>query len=421
MSIAVSSARPFGGLTASRISQRLGAVPTMHVAGLVLVVLVGGILASILTTSDPQWWQLHFSQLGTFHDLSGGLFNNTLKVGGMIVVVFAVRVRRDLVRLGRTAARRGAATMAQICLTTVGVNLALVGCIPLNTIKSLHDNVAAMMVLGFSALLLTSPVLLHRMPKRLLLTTVSAFVLLFAGAWLFVDETINLALFEVIAFAIMFAWSGVFTHCLALRTAQLAPVGTMDATEPTSASTSDERRVDGIPSSLSGGTHVVLHRRLRASSALRTAALASRGPAERSDTRGGATGRDGSDGPGSRRDGRGATSPSRGGRRSAGSRSTQRAIAPRVTASDGRARATVSTVAPDGRKRATVSACAVPADSALRRRPASERPRRRPPQEQTRPQPRSAAPRAVPVLPPRGCTASAARAASARWTTPDRR
>jgi hypothetical membrane protein len=217
MSIVVRPAVPSPVLPAlgRRLTRRIDDVPTMHLAGLVLVVLVGGILASILTTTDPLWWQLHFSQLGIFGDLSAAFFNTTLKVGGSLVVVFAVRVRRDLRRLGRRAGRRGAATSAAVFLTVIGVNLALVGCIPLNTNKDLHDKVAGMMVLGFAALLLTSPFLLHRLPRRLVVTTSSVFVFLFAGAWLFVTATINLALFEVIAFSAMFVWSGVFTHCLA--------------------------------------------------------------------------------------------------------------------------------------------------------------------------------------------------------------
>jgi hypothetical membrane protein len=203
----------------------------MQLAALVLIVLVGGILASILTTTDPLWWHLHFSQLGTFHDVSGALFNNTLKVGGVLVVVYAVRVRGELRRLGSRAGRRGAATVALLCLTVIGVNLALVGCVPLNSNKDLHDKVAGMMVLGFAALLITTPVLMHRLNRRLAISTALVFVFLFAGAWLFVTATINLALFEVIAFAAMFGWSGIFTWMLSR-----AGVAAVAAEEPAPAS-----------------------------------------------------------------------------------------------------------------------------------------------------------------------------------------
>lgn len=198
---------------------------TMHLGMAAFVVLVGGILASALTTSDPLWWQLHFSQLGTFRDSSGAFFNGTLMVGGATVTLYARSVRRDLRIVQRVHVRRGAPLIAQICLTVVGVNLALVGCIPLNTNKLMHDNVAGSMVLGFAALLLSSPVILHKMPKHLLLTTGIVFSVIFAGAWMFVTETINLALFEVIATSAMFAWSGVFTRTLAARVKAISEPG----------------------------------------------------------------------------------------------------------------------------------------------------------------------------------------------------
>lgn len=217
MSTALRSAVPFslpvprlGGL-----ARRLDAVPTVHVGAAALIVLVSGLLLSIATTSDPLWWQLHFSQLGIFGDLSSAFFNTTLKVSGMIVVVFAFRVRRDVRRVGRGPVRRGAATVAFICLNVVGVNLALVGCIPLNTDKDLHDKVAGSMVLGFLALLLSAPFLFHRLGKRMAIGTGIATVWLIISIALFVSATINLALFETISCAAMFAWSGLFTQILA--------------------------------------------------------------------------------------------------------------------------------------------------------------------------------------------------------------
>ncbi|MGL1386198.1 hypothetical protein ACSTJO_00575, partial [Vibrio parahaemolyticus] len=84
-----------------------------------------------------------------------------------------------------------------------------------------------------AALLLTSPFLLHRLPKRLPLATSLVFVFLFAGAWLFVTSTINLALFEVIAFSAMFTWSGIFTHCL--TGAYARPVAAVDVPALTTA------------------------------------------------------------------------------------------------------------------------------------------------------------------------------------------
>ncbi len=217
MSTALRSAVPasFPVPTLTGVTRRLRALPSLHVGAAALIVLVGGLLLAIATTSDPLWWQLHFSQLGIFGDLSSAFFNSTLKVSGMIVVVFAFCVRRDVARLGRGPVRRGAATVACICLNVVGVNLALVGCIPLNTDKDLHDRVAGSMVLGFLALLISAPIMFNRLGKRMAISTGIATVWLVISIALFVTATINLALFETISCTAMFAWSGMFTHVLA--------------------------------------------------------------------------------------------------------------------------------------------------------------------------------------------------------------
>jgi hypothetical membrane protein len=196
------------------ISRRLSDLPSLHVGGAVLSVLLGGLLLSMTTTSDPLWWQLHFSQLGIFGDFSSALFNTTLKVSGLMVVVFALFVRRDIRRLGRATVRRGSATFACICLNVVGVSLALVGCVPLNTDKDLHDRVAAMMVLGFLLLLVSAPVMLRRLGTRMAVSTGITLAWLALSIALFVTATINLALFETISCGAMFAWSGMLTHTL---------------------------------------------------------------------------------------------------------------------------------------------------------------------------------------------------------------
>lgn len=226
------------------LTRRLGTLSSLHVGAAALTTLVGGLLLAIATTSDPLWWQLHFSQLGIFGDLSSAFFNTTLKVSGLIVVVFAFCVRRDIARLGRGPVRRGAATVAFLCLNCVGVNLALVGCIPLNTDKDLHDKVAGSMVLGFLVLLLSAPLMFNRLGKRMAIGTGIALVWLIASITLFVSATINLALFETISCAAMFAWSGMFTQILASASAKTtrAVAGGADAVTPAVAHAAPRRR-----------------------------------------------------------------------------------------------------------------------------------------------------------------------------------
>lgn len=189
-------------------------LPTELLAATVLIVLLGGILSSALTTTDSDWWQFNFSQLGTFRDLSASLFNGGLQLGGLLAIFLALRVGRDIQLLGAHAGMRGSSIISFICLSTMGINLALVGSIPSNTDGDLHDKVAGSIVLGFLALLLAAPIMLHRLPRRLVLATAGVILWMAGAIWLFVSATVNLTLFEVLSFSAIFCWMGVFVSAL---------------------------------------------------------------------------------------------------------------------------------------------------------------------------------------------------------------
>lgn len=195
---------------------------TAHLTTVACLVLSLGVLLSIATTTDPLWWHLHFSRLGTLDDFSAAVFNNTLIAAGIVIILVANSARREFQRLGRSAARRGTGIVAQVFLTAGGTNLGLVGCVPLDVNQSLHDNIAALMVLSFACLVLVAPFVMHRMPRRLLVASILTFALLFASAYLFVTGAINLALFELVGFGAIFTWNSILAKCLRMRALSLA-------------------------------------------------------------------------------------------------------------------------------------------------------------------------------------------------------
>lgn len=215
--------------TGARAWARLRNASAAQLAVLIGLTMLSGISISIITTTDPVWWHLHFSQLGTFKNGSAAFFNGGLIAGGILVVVYAGATAREIRALAPGRVRRGAARTTRVMYTIMGVNLALVGCVPLNSNGFVHDRVAGAMVLGFVGLLVTSPFLMHRMPRRLVLATALIFSIVFAGAWVFVTGQINLALFEVISFGAIFAWSGAFLGCLALCVRRDAAAATASA------------------------------------------------------------------------------------------------------------------------------------------------------------------------------------------------
>lgn len=198
---------------------------TIHAVGMLMSLTVLGSLTSILTTPDPDWWHLHFSQLGTFHVFSGYMFNGTLIATGTLIVAFSFRVRRVLTAAARGAQLRSvrAPRIYAILVACVGANMAMVGFIPVNQQQFLHDRAATGMTLSFAALLILTPWLLRGLPARLTRATGLIAVILVVGATVFILGIINLAAFEIVAFGLMFSWIGVFATCVDARPAQVAP------------------------------------------------------------------------------------------------------------------------------------------------------------------------------------------------------
>ena len=114
-------------------------------ATILAVFLVLGILSSMLTASDPQWWKENLSALGMTDDLSARAFNLTLIVAGVLVTTLARYATEGI----PTTHPRGVIAV-RTCLVVVGVFLALVGVFPVDEHFALHTGVASGMVVAFA-------------------------------------------------------------------------------------------------------------------------------------------------------------------------------------------------------------------------------------------------------------------------------
>ena len=84
------------GLTAYIVYLSVSRMTTQRMSSLLMAFIVIGTLTAMVTTPDPEWWKVHFSQLGTFDDLSSWIFNGTLIAGGLLVTTFAVYIANDM-------------------------------------------------------------------------------------------------------------------------------------------------------------------------------------------------------------------------------------------------------------------------------------------------------------------------------------
>ena len=129
-------------------------------ATMLAVFLVEGVVASMLTASDPHWWKMNLSALGMTDDISALAFNLTLIVAGFIVTTLARYATASIPSTTPHGVSR-----ARTCLIIVGVFLALVGVFPVDPFFVLHTSVASGMVVAYGVLVIRLHAWIPGMPK----------------------------------------------------------------------------------------------------------------------------------------------------------------------------------------------------------------------------------------------------------------
>lgn len=169
------------------------------------VFLVFGVMASMLTASDPDWWKDNLSALGMSSNVSAFAFNITIIVAGFLVTTLARYATRGI----PTGNPQGIGRV-RVCLIIVGVFLGLVGVFPVDQFFAVHTGVASGMVVAFGVLVIGLPTWITGMPRP--------FVVL---GWLFLAVTLVLAVLfavsyytltavELVAGILVFTWIVLF-------------------------------------------------------------------------------------------------------------------------------------------------------------------------------------------------------------------
>jgi hypothetical membrane protein len=190
---------------------------TERMATSLLVFVFLGALTAAVTTSDPAWWNIHFSQLGTYGDLSSWIFNGTLIVGGLLVTTFAVYISHDmgeLVAAGRLANEDSPRTVARLFIA-MGIMLAGVGLVPVDVSFWIHTLSASGMAVMF-LILLGGRKRLSGMPTSYFLSAAVFFVTTIVSAVLYGVGLMSLTALEVAVFGLIFGWITVFIRNLGL-------------------------------------------------------------------------------------------------------------------------------------------------------------------------------------------------------------
>lgn len=189
------------GLTAYVVYYSAIHLDLQLLATVLAVFLVFGVLASMLTASDPLWWKDNLSALGMTNDLSAKTFNLTLIVAGILVTTLARYATRGI----PTTHLRGVAAV-RTCLVIVGIFLGLVGVFPVDRFFAVHTGVASGMVVAFGVLVFALRPWIPGVSRTFLILGYVFVVVILALAVFFAVGYYTLTAVELVAGVLVFTW-----------------------------------------------------------------------------------------------------------------------------------------------------------------------------------------------------------------------
>jgi hypothetical protein len=166
-----------GGLSAYATYQSGARMNSYLLSNLLATYLAAGVLTSMVTTKNPNWWEINFSALGAANSGVAWTFNVTLVTGGIVITMLAEYVTRDIQALAAYRADRLASIGAEdrvhgrarrkplgesdvrtrpvfVCLVLMGLLLAGTGLVPVDVYMPGHNALATSMSGAFVVLVM---------------------------------------------------------------------------------------------------------------------------------------------------------------------------------------------------------------------------------------------------------------------------
>lgn len=167
-----------------------------------------GALASMLSATDPLWWQKNLSALGISDDISALAFNLTLIIAGVMVTTIAHYATAFLPSSTRSETR--GRNLVRLGLVLIGVLLACVGIFPVDEFLEAHNTAASGMAIVYVAMVVSLRWLIPSMPWVFILLGYFYVGVIVVLAIFFISGYYNLTAVELIAAVLIFSWVIVF-------------------------------------------------------------------------------------------------------------------------------------------------------------------------------------------------------------------
>ncbi|GAB2024683.1 DUF998 domain-containing protein [Lactovum odontotermitis] len=181
---------------------------------MLILVVIGGLVASMATNGNQYWWKRNFSLLGTSASHANIQFNLTLIVSGAL---FLALIDYIFVALSQKYGRHLRHIALRILLTLTALCIAGVGIVPNNGVLGhfWHDQIAMFIVYFMGLTVFLIRWLFPEGGKNLIHVSYGIIVFLFISFVLWRGfHYFSLTAFEILSFAASFAWLMLFINRL---------------------------------------------------------------------------------------------------------------------------------------------------------------------------------------------------------------
>lgn len=191
---------------------------TQSIVRIFSIVMICGMLMSMITSSDPLWWEINFSSLGSLSGPSAKVFNFTLLLSGMVLITMSFHLLDDIKKLlsSSVKSKNARINVLKVLFVFIGICMAGVGIFTYAQDPLMHNLSAYSMVLGFAIMIIGLKKILPFIDPTFLANSYFTLVIIGVCYYLFTRvHYLNLTAFELIAFGITFAWLVLFVRKIA--------------------------------------------------------------------------------------------------------------------------------------------------------------------------------------------------------------
>ncbi|MCX6806301.1 MAG: hypothetical protein NTY56_02565 [Patescibacteria group bacterium] len=187
---------------------------TIIVARLFSIVMISGIILSMITNNNANWWQVNFSYLGWGSGISSLSFNLTIIMAGLLIIALSTQFTNDLRRSEHVFDKRDVnLNLLSLMFIVLGIDMSCLVLFPYDRYPAIHDFLGYSMLIIFGVIILSLKYIFPRIDKTFLTNSYLTLALLAFCYILFaLVGYIRLTGFELISFVVTFGWLMMFVR-----------------------------------------------------------------------------------------------------------------------------------------------------------------------------------------------------------------